>query len=80
VDSFGLISTQKVWLLILGVIIALVGLVMLTDRSLRVGASILVFSYTFYSGVVVYKKGLQCCLLNVGRERIIYDSEWKSTY
>jgi hypothetical protein len=31
VDSFGLISTQKVWLLILGVIIALVGLVMLTQ-------------------------------------------------
>jgi hypothetical protein len=36
VDSFGLISTQKVWLLILGVIIALGGLVMLIDRTLRV--------------------------------------------
>lgn len=43
VDSFGLISTQKVWLLILGVIIALVGLVMLTQAP-GVGASILVLA------------------------------------
>jgi len=43
VDSFGLISTQKVWLLILGVIIALVGLVTLT-QSPGVGASILVLA------------------------------------
>jgi hypothetical protein len=41
VDSFGLISTQKVWLLILGVIIALGGLVMLIDRTLRGGALLL---------------------------------------
>ena len=41
VDSFGLISTQKVWLLILGVIIALGGLVMLIDRTLRSGALLL---------------------------------------
>jgi len=46
VDSFGLISTQKVWLLILGVIIALVGLVMLT-QSPGVGASILVLAILF---------------------------------
>jgi hypothetical protein len=43
VDSFGLISTQKVWLLILGVIIALGGLLALS-QSPQSGATILVLA------------------------------------
>ncbi|MGQ9806070.1 MAG: hypothetical protein ACUVRP_08340 [Chlorobiales bacterium] len=61
VDSFGLISTQKVWLLILGVIIALGGLIMLV-KSPGVGAAILVLAALFIAawwftkkvGAVVY--------------------------
>jgi len=55
VDSFGLISTQKVWLLILGVIIALVGLVTLT-QSPGVGASILVLAMLFIAAWWFTKK------------------------
>jgi len=55
VDSFGLISTQKVWLLILGVIIALVGLVMLTQAP-GVGASILVLAMLFIAAWWFTKK------------------------
>ncbi len=55
VDSFGLISTQKVWLLILGVIFALGGLVML-NKEPGVGALLLVLAILFIAAWWFTKK------------------------